>query len=280
MNSVANVAAAQLQAPSPAAPLAQTSPMPIPSAYQVQMNPQMYQGPNQRRLSSYVPQTPAGAYQASPAPHPYSAAQPSPYGGYPANRLHAGGSVYNPNAPRPVEVFHLSDAANLAIPADIREQFHCDDRGRVLFFSAPPLDIIPPIQPTLGHSLKYLAAKEDHQKKVAERKRKKADDQTQRDEDAKRRRADAETALAARIEKLTPKAVERMVQQVVAGTDHLYQAIYHEDADKAQAADTKTREHRVLADSLARRQTEQIQARSATEGFVSLEGSAMYPSDN
>ncbi|KAJ5162435.1 Bromodomain [Penicillium capsulatum] len=280
MNSVANVAASQLQAPSPAVPMAQASPMPIPSAYQTQINPQMYQGPSQRRVSNFVPQTPSGPYQASPAAQPYSAAQPSPYGGYSANRLHSGAPVYNPNAPRPVEVFHLSDAANLAIPADIREQFHCDDRGHVLFFSNPPLDVIPPMQPKLSHSLKYLASKEDHQKKVAERKRKKAEDQQQRDDDAKRRRADEETALAARIEGLVPPAVERMVHQVIAGTDQLYKEIYHENADQAKAADTKAREQRVLADRLARQQTAHIQAQSANEGFVSLKGSALYLSDN
>jgi hypothetical protein len=35
-----------------------------------------------------------------------------PYTGYPQNRMQAPPAVYNPNAPRPVEVFHLSDAAN------------------------------------------------------------------------------------------------------------------------------------------------------------------------
>ncbi|KAJ5667951.1 uncharacterized protein N7477_006521 [Penicillium maclennaniae] len=67
-----------LQPPSSATPMNQTSPVPIPSTtYQGQMNPQMYQ-PNQRRTSSFVPQTPAAGYQASPVAHPYSAAQPSP----------------------------------------------------------------------------------------------------------------------------------------------------------------------------------------------------------
>ena len=281
MNSSATVAASQLQAPSPAPPMAQTSPVPIPAAaFQAQMNPQMYQGSHQRRPSNFVPQTPTGAYQAPPAAHPYSAAQPTPYSGYPTNRLHPAAPLYNPNAPRPVEVFHLSDAANLTIPTQIREQFHCDDRGHVLFFSAPPLDIIPPTQLKLAHSLKYLAAKEEHQQKVAERKRKKAEDQQQRDEEAKRRRADDETALAAKVETLAPKAVEHMVRQMVAGTDQLYQTIYQDEADKARAVDTQIRDRRVLADRLARQQTAQIQAGTKNEGFVSLKGSAMYLGDN
>lgn len=258
----------------------QTSPVPVPSAaYQTQMNPQMYQ-PNQRRTSSFVPQTPAGAYQASPAAHPYSAAQPSPYGPYSTNRLHAAAApVYNPNAPRPVEVFHLGEAANAAIPEDIRKQFHCDERGHVLFFSAPPLDIIPPTQPKLGHSLKYLAAKEERQKKATERKRKLAEDQSQRDEEAKRLRANEETALAARVEALTPKAIECMLQHIASGTDELYKAFYRDQAASARTADNKARENRIQTDGLARQQTAQIQAQSNHGGFVSLKGSAMYLGD-
>lgn len=272
-----------LQAPSSATPMNQSSPVPIPSAaYQGQMNPQMYQ-PNQRRTSSFVPQAPAAGYQASPVAHPYSAAQPSPspYSSYSANRLHtAAAPVYNPNAPRPVEVFHLVDAANAAIPEDIRKQFHCDERGHVLFFSAPPLDIIPPFQPKLGHSLKYLAAKEERQKNVAERKRKLAEDQKQRNEEAKRQRADGETELAARVEALIPKAIESMFQQVSAGTDELYNGFYQDEADSARAADVRAREGRIQVDQLARQQTAQIQAQSLNEAFVNLKGTAMYLGDN
>lgn len=248
MPSSANIAAAQLQAPSPAATMNQASPVPVhAAAYQSQMNSQMYQH-NQRRPSNLAPQTPVGAYQASPAAHPYSTAQPSPYGAYSTNRLPAPAAVYNPNAPRPVEVFHLVDSANSAIPDDIRRQFHCDERGHVLFFSAPPLDIIPATQPRLGHSLKYLAAKDERQKKVAERKRKRAEDQKQRDDEAKRQHADEETALAARVETLAPKAIACMLQQVASGTDELYQALSQNQADGARAAAAEARESRIQAD--------------------------------
>lgn len=42
---------------------------------------------------------------------------------------------------------------------DIREQFHRDEYDRVLFFTAPPLDVnpIPAAYKNLGHSVKYLA---------------------------------------------------------------------------------------------------------------------------
>lgn len=66
----------------------------------------------------------------------------------------------------PDEVFHLSDSANAAIPADIREQFQKDEQGRVLFFTKPPLDVLPPVKnggPPV-HSLRYIAAKIRRQK--------------------------------------------------------------------------------------------------------------------
>jgi chromatin structure-remodeling complex subunit RSC1/2 len=60
-----------------------------------------------------------------------------------------------------VEVYHLLDSANASIPPDIRAQFHRDEHDRVLFFTAPPIDAspIPKSARTLGHSIRYLAAK-------------------------------------------------------------------------------------------------------------------------
>jgi chromatin structure-remodeling complex subunit RSC1/2 len=182
--------------------------------------------------------------------------------------------VYNPNAPRPVEVFHLSDAANAAIPEDIRDQFHCDDHGRVLFFSAPPVDFIPPSKQKLGHSLKYLATKEEHQKKVEERKRKLADERMEREDAAKRQRAEVDSELAARAEALTGKAVETLVQRIVTGTDQLY-GYLHRPRDEIMDLDG-TRERGAVADRQAVEQTQQIQAQSAQDGLVNLKGTALY----
>ncbi|CEJ56816.1 hypothetical protein PMG11_05534 [Penicillium brasilianum] len=276
------MATPQLQAPSSAVPVAQTSPVPVHQApYQAQMNPQMYQGPSQRRPSNFVPQTPTAAYQASPAAPAYSAAPPSPYGTYPQNRAPSTAApVYNPNAPRPIEVYHLNDAANSAIPADIRSQFHCDAQGHVLFFSVPPLDLIPPSEQKLGHSLKYLATKEERAKKVAEHKRKRAEEQRERQEAAKRKRADEENALAEQIATLTPKAIESLVQQVVSGTDELYKAVYDDQAESVRVADEKARASRAQADRAKSQLIAQIQAQTRDEGFVSLKGSAMYLGDN
>mgnify|MGYP006876448809 FL=1 len=269
--------AAQTRAP-PAPPIIiHTTPAPIRPPGFHQMTPsQAFTASLQRRASNLAnPQTPAGAYQPSPPAQTYSPAQPSPYTGYPQNRMQAPPAVYNPNAPRPVEVFHLSDAANAAIPEDIRDQFHCDDHGRVLFFSAPPVDFIPSSKQKLGHSLKYLATKEEHQKKVEERKRKLADERMEREDAAKRQRAEVESELAGRAEALTGKAVETLVQRIVTGTDQLYGYLHQARDDDVMDLDG-TRERGAVADRQAVEQTQQIQAQSAQDGLVNLKGTALY----
>jgi hypothetical protein len=77
------------------------------------------------------------------------------------------------------ETYVLADAANAAIPKDIRDRFPQDDQGRVLFFTRPPLDTRHIVtgrsanektQP-LAHTQAYLEAKAARQELIAERKR-------------------------------------------------------------------------------------------------------------
>lgn len=239
---------------------------------------QIYQSALQRRASNFGSQTPhAAPYQSSQ----YAATQPSPHVSYQTGRLHApsGVAMYNPNAPRAIEVFHLSDAANAAIPADIREQFHTDDRGHVLFFSSPPIDVIPPSQQALGHSIKYLATRDAQRERVEERKRKKAHEQAEREERAKRARADEESALASRVEALANKAVEVTTAQIIAGTSKLYESLYGEQADRARVSDSKARERMIATNRAARAQTARMQAESERANFADLRGNAMYMDD-
>lgn len=280
------VAAAPPPVQSPVAPVVplQSPPVPVPSPayHQPQVPPTpVYQPALQRRSGAYVPQTPHPVpYQVTPVPQQYSAAQASPYVPYQANRLPVPPpAVYNPNAPRPVEVFHLSDTANAAIPADIREQFHCDDQGHVLFFSSPPLDILPPVQQQLGHSLKYLAARDERRKRVEERKRKENDQREQREGNSKRIRTDEETALATRVETLTTKAVEIMASGILDGTNELYNALYKNRAEEVKRADAEALDRRILIDRLSREQTAQIRAHSMKTTFVNLKGNAVYMDD-
>lgn len=71
----------------------------------------------------------------------------------------SGANAYNP--PPAQEVFRLSDNANASIAPDVRRQFHCDDNGNVLFFTAPPQDAprLPKSSRLLGHSLRYRLEK-------------------------------------------------------------------------------------------------------------------------
>lgn len=84
-----------------------------------------------------------------------------------------GGSTNQYNPPRPIEVYTLADSANAAIPHEIRSQFQTDELGRVLFFTAPPIDTtsVPEDVQEFGHSLRYLADKA-RSKAADEKKRK------------------------------------------------------------------------------------------------------------
>ena len=81
----------------------------------------------------------------------------------PAASTGANAAGFNPANVRGVETYVMSDTANTAIPLDIRQQFQTDEQGRVLFFTAPPIDRLPRVDPTTGnplsHSAAYLAKK-------------------------------------------------------------------------------------------------------------------------
>lgn len=286
-----------IRSPAAAASIsASQSPAPVSSAaYPSASAPgQVYPPAFQRRPSSFAPQTPTvPSYQAAPP------TVPSTYGSYQANRVPAvppaaaAAAAYNPNAPRSIEVFHLSDPANATIPADIREQFHCDDKGRVLFFSAPPRET-PTLSSSkkLGHSLKYLAAKEERRSKI-ERKRSHQDvtaDNNDNDNNdttntpaAKQARVTPEismdetdtTALAARVERLTTRAVEMMAGNIASGTDSIYEALYGEQASAVRDADARAREEQARVDRETCARTTEIKT-GGLDGGVNLRGKAVY----
>ncbi|OJJ43350.1 hypothetical protein ASPZODRAFT_136195 [Penicilliopsis zonata CBS 506.65] len=266
---------------SPAAPIPATQ---VPAAqirspaYQQQpqvMPAPVYQPTLQRRSSGFAPQAPLpAAYPTQAVPSPY-AALPSAYTPYQANRIHTMPTVYNPNAPRPIEVFHLSDAANAAIPLEIREQFHCDDQGHVLFFSTPPMDILPPAQKSLGHSLRYLAAREERRSLIEQRKRKFQEEQEQEQAGIKRLRAAEETDLLSRIEALKSKAVKAMTDQVLAGANKLYEELQIPNAEASLREDVERLERKITADRLLLEQA----AQSESPELVGLKGNAYYMGD-
>lgn len=251
---------------------ARTTPYATSSAH-----PSTYQStPVQQPVASAVPHPPQ-------SPYPQTAAQPSPY--TTANRYPApspapapapAAPVYNPNAPRPIEVFHLSDAANAAIPAEVRSEFHCDDRGRVLFFSTPPMDMVSSAtiaKKHLSHSLEYLAAKAAREE---QRKRRREEEQ-QRQQDAmaidtdeqqpKRPRLDTETVNPSRLNNLISKTVSLLAKNITTGTSIFYKTVYPDKKirQEHQIADAQEREYEIKTYTLAKKEADQLKAATMDE---------------
>jgi len=110
-----------------------------------------------------------GAYGVASSPQNLNrpaqpAAQAAHFNGYQVNT----GSTQ-----RTAETYVLPEAANEAIPFEIRAQFPQDDQGRVLFFTQPPLDtehsIVGNSKPESSHPLQHS---DKHMRALAARKRK------------------------------------------------------------------------------------------------------------
>lgn len=159
-------------------------------------------------MTSYQTPRPAPGYQ-----QPYAQPPPSGY-----------------KAPQPVEVYVLSDHANANIPQEVREQFQRDEKGRILFFTAPPLNVDQPLSKegrALGHSARYLAAKarKDAQKAT----KRKADEAgvSERNEAAKKAKMDEEEKFKQAVSQLGTKALNALENQLAAATKAELEAAFN-----------------------------------------------------
>jgi chromatin structure-remodeling complex subunit RSC1/2 len=114
----------------------------------------------------------------------------------------------------------MNDHANASIPPAIREQFQRDEKGRVLFFTAPPLNVEQPLTKNgrpLGHSARYLAAKS--KKAALKAAKRKADEANmdEREEVAKKIKADEDKFKNA-VSELGTKALNALQDQLAAAT--------------------------------------------------------------
>ena len=162
----------------------------------------------------------------------------------------------NPVAQRPAEVYHLSDSANAAIPADIREQFQQDEQGRVIFFTKPPLDVLQPGDGPPIHSLKYVAAK---LRRTMELKRKREAEEEQAKhagEAARKRIKDEQVAEVTNLRSLKERAVLAWVKQMDEGTDAIYKAEYGDIWQEAKRIETK---RLAIRQAEARREKEELE---------------------
>lgn len=291
MGAVSNIA--PVRSPAVGSPL-QMTPTTIPvQPYQAQAvpSPAPYYQPLQARTAPYAtPSAHPSTYQStpvqqpvaavpSPQPYPQTAAQPYTTNRYPAPAPSPAPApaapVYNPNAPRPIEVFHLSDAANAAIPADVRSEFHCDDRGRVLFFSTPPMDMVSSAtvaKKQLSHSLKYLAAKAEREKQRKRRREQDQETMMDMDNQPKRNRLDKETDTEelidpSRLTTLISKTVSLLAKSITSGTTTFYNTIYINPQIAAEyaEADTQQREQDTKAFALAKKVSEELKEATVDE---------------
>ncbi len=133
-------------------------------------------------------------------------------------------NAYHP--PRAPEVYTLPDNMDAAIPPEVRNRFHRNDRGRVLFFTAPSIrrsdNGVLPEYASLGHSVHYLNGLDEFRKE-RRRKRQERDEaladvaQKKAALEAKEREESRETLL-----NLTEQSIEQFVERANAGNEALY----------------------------------------------------------
>lgn len=170
------------------------TPVPLPQipAHATSARPSQYMQPHQPGFVSgyaggYSQPPTAMRYQqvGNPGTPGYNVAQSS-RNTAPQSQTGHHNNAYNP--PRPPEVYTLPDSTNEAVPSHIRTQLQCDKVGRVLFFTAPPLDRphhqLSPEDSGLGHSLRYLAGQREW--RVERENKRKARDQIRSQSTSKR----------------------------------------------------------------------------------------------
>ena len=186
------------------------------------------------------------------------------------------------NPPRLVEVYHLSDSANASIPEDIREQFQRDEHGHVLFFTAPPLDVLPPTQPgsAIGHTARYLAEK-IRRKKALEEKRK-ADGLPIHEEEPMKKKPKhgvADASLTTQIGEMRDKALRLLIAQMDQSTVAIYKDIYGDNWEEGM----KHEQAKLAADQqqhkLKQLELEEGARTRKEKETVSLTGNGVYLDD-
>ena len=237
---------------------------------------------NQQAASTYSQaHQPGGvntAQAATPLDH-YSAPQsryPQPS---PANRSTTTTTGYN--VPRPVEVYHLPESANAAIPQDIREQFQRDDKGNVLFFTAPPVDVLPPLKEgfAVGHTARHLANKLRHKVALEERRKAAALPTDAEEPPAKKLKALPRPPSQQDIVNLRDRGVRLLIDQINQGTEYIYQRIY---GDQWEEGMKHEREKLFHAQEAARKRKQSLNVskqESKEHEKTSLRGPGLYLDD-
>jgi len=185
------------------------------------------------------------------------------------------------NAPRTVEVYRLPDSANAAIPQDIREQFQRDEDGRVLFFTTPPVDALPPVGEgtVIGHTAKHLANK--LRRKMALKEKREAEGLPSDGETPalKKAKVEQEEPSLQRVEDLRDRGLRMMIEQMNQGTEAIYKSVYGDTWEEGMEYEQGRLQ--VAQAEAAKRQAElEASERKRREGEkVDMYGTGLYLDD-
>ncbi|KAL8675394.1 MAG: hypothetical protein Q9168_000225 [Polycauliona sp. 1 TL-2023] len=189
------------------------------------------------------------------------------------------GAVTNPV--RPHEIFRLSEQANAQIPEEVRQRYQQDEHGNVLFFTAPPVDVLPPTQEgsAMGHTARYLA--ERIRRKIAMKERRVAEGLPDdfEEPEPKKTRPEIDGNLAKRIETLRNDALQVMIDQMQDGTETIYRNVYGSQWKQgAEFEEARTAEYQAEARKRLAAAADLMRKKEASE-TVSMMGTGVYLDD-
>ena len=243
--------------------------------------------------SSHLPPHQQHTTATAPLQHPHRLAQhtsatctqPADHYGTPTSRYSQPqrASATDAAASRPDEVFRLPENANMAIPADVRNQFQQDDQGHVLFFTAPPLDTLPPTKPgsAVGHTARYLAAK--LQAPLATREKRNLTSELPYSDSIQPKRLKTEVATpnsTERIKAMTDDALKIWTKQLQDGTDVIYQELYGQHWEEGKAFEAQLLRNTQIEAGQEQKDLETSRKRRRERSRVSLARPTVFKDDS
>jgi chromatin structure-remodeling complex subunit RSC1/2 len=120
-------------------------------------------------------------------------------------------------APPPVETYRLEHYADAAIPSDVKQWFQTDEQGKVVWFTAPPGNLVEPKR-GLEHSARYLAWRVRRDEEVARLRRETEIRETEKREkerdEARRKGGEARKEASVNIQELKRGALKIFEEQL------------------------------------------------------------------
>ncbi|KAI4143340.1 MAG: hypothetical protein L6R39_004604 [Caloplaca ligustica] len=185
------------------------------------------------------------------------------------------------NSARPYEVFRLSEQANAQVPKEVRQLYQQDEHGNVLFFTTPPVDVLPPTKEgsALGHTARYLAEK--LRRKMALKEKRKAEGLPEDYEEPKAKKVapviDGE--LVGQVNEMRDKALKLMVEQMQDGTEGIYKTLHGADWEEGAMFEAQRTRQRQLEARRKQAALEETERRRKENETVSLAGTGVYLDD-